>query len=254
MTEVDRTFLWWAAAAGGLAVLCALALLLDAPPIGGAHPAVKPLKFALATTTMLGSLAVLLPRLSVASNIRHGLGWTLIGCLVLELAPILFQAIRGRSSHFNRATPLDAALWNLMGTTIAVLTITMLVVAILATVRPLRGLDALLSTAWRAGVWLFLLAANSGFSMGGRGAHGVGGSDGGAGMPLTRWSTAHGDLRVSHFFALHAFQLLPLLGYALAASPIAPTARWAILLGAIAAQAAIVVGTLVQAFAGRPLF
>ncbi|MCX5748130.1 MAG: hypothetical protein NT062_37195 [Proteobacteria bacterium] len=254
MSEVDRSLLGWAMASGGLVVLCALALLVHATPIGGVHPAVKPLKFAVATTMMLGSLAVLLPRLSFASSVRLGLGWVLIACLVLELVPIVIQALRGRSSHFNRATPLDAALWNLMGTTIAVLTLAMIVVAILATVRPLRGLDALTTMAWRAGVWLFLLAAISGFGMGGRNAHSVGGSDGGAGMAVTQWSKTHGDLRVSHFFALHAFQLLPLLGYLLVALPIAPTARWAIMLVAIVAQAAVVVGTLVQAFAGRPLF
>jgi hypothetical protein len=102
-------------------------------------------------------------------------------------------------------------------------------------------------------VWLFLLAALSGFGMGGRNAHSVGGVDGGAGIVVTQWSKTHGDLRVSHFFALHAFQLLPLLGYGLAALPLPPAARWTILLLAIAAQAALVVGTLLQAFAGRPL-
>jgi hypothetical protein len=244
----------WAAATGGLAILCGLALLIDAAPISGLHPAVKPLKFAIATATMLGSLAVLLPRLSAAPLVRLGLGWVLVGCLLLELGPILIQALRGRASHFNTATTLDAAMWRVMGATIVVLTLTMLAVAILATVRPLRGLDALTTTAWRAGVWLFLLAAISGAGMGGRGAHTVGAADGGAAMAVTSWSRVAGDLRVPHFFALHAFQVLPLVGYAVAALPIAPTVRWAILLVAIAAQAAVAVATLVQAFAGRPLF
>jgi hypothetical protein len=65
--------------------------------------------------------------------------------------------------------------------------------------------------ALRIGVIIFLFGGISGFMMASSLRHSIGIIDGGIGLPFTNWSTIGGDLRVSHFFSLHAIQLLSLL-------------------------------------------
>ena len=43
----------------------------------------------------------------------------------------------------------------------------------------------------------------------------MGVEDGGAGMPITGWSTEGGDLRIGHFLGVHALQAIPLLALGL---------------------------------------
>lgn len=252
-----RPLLAGAAVHACIAVVCVLLLLLDASPITGVHPAAKPLKFAASIALLLATLALVVPRLSVSTGTQAALGWVLAGTLAIEMVPIVVQAVRGTTSHFNQATWLDAALWRVMFVMIVAFVLAFGAVAVLAIIRPLGGaaglaLDPVLASAIRIGLALALLIPLSGFAMGGRGSHGVGGADGGPGLPLVGWSTTHGDLRVPHFFAMHGLQLLPAIALIVLALPLAAWARWLGVVGASVLYAALCVATLVQALAGRP--
>ena len=73
-------------------------------------------------------------------------------------------------------------------------------------------------------------------------------------MPLTRWSSAGGDLRVPHFVGMHALQLLPLAALLLGRG-LRTRQRLAASLTRILGYAylGITLTTLVQALRGQPV-
>ena len=214
---------------------------------------VKPIKFVVSIALLLGTILPILSILDVSARTRAAIGWTLIVTMAVELAAIILQAARGTSSHFNTATRFDAVIWKLMMIAIVIAFVALVAFAILASVRTL-DCDPLIATAIRIGAWLLLLTAVSGFAMGGRGQHGVGGIDGtGEAIPIAGWSREHGDLRAPHFFAMHGLQVLPLVAFALGYLRISERLRVVVFATVAVAWVGISVGTLIGALAGRPL-
>lgn len=248
----SRFLLSIALAHGLLALALACALRFEAPAVMGVHPALKPLKFAVSIGIFLASMAVFLDEARWSANASGLVAATLGSTMIVEMGCILVQAARGTSSHFNTSTPFDAAIWTTMFVAIVIATLTMLGVAGAAMTTPFEGTSALRAWAWRLGLWLFLLAAVSGFGMGGRAQHGVGGLDGGPGRVFTNWSTRHGDLRVPHFFALHVLQILPVAAWFLDRAPFSPALRGSLFFGVAAGAIGVCLFTLKQAFSGQP--
>lgn len=251
MSGLHRPLLVGAAAHALVALGCLFVLTRPAQSLLGVHPALKPFKFGLSIAVLLASLAWVVPRLGARASVREGLAWLLLVTLVVEMAVILTQAQRGTTSHFNVATPFDSALWRAMQGAIVAASAGLVAIAWLATARPLEGAEAVLQFAWRAGLWLSLLAAVSGFRMGAGLAHSVGGPDGSEGLWLANWSRTIGDLRVSHFISLHALQVVPGVAW-LTAGLASEAARWVAVTGVAALTLAAALATLVQALLGRP--
>jgi hypothetical protein len=219
----------------GLLMLAALAasgigLWLDPRTITGAPAWLKPAKFAISIAIYSFTLAWVFSYLPGWPKTRRIVGWTTAVALVLELAIIDLQAWRGTTSHFNVGTPLDAALFAVMGAGILLQTLTSFAVAAALWRQPFA--DRALGWALRLGMSITILGGLTGglmtrptaeqlagahatHRMAVAGAHTVGAPDGGPGVPGTRWSVDHGDLRVPHFVGLHGLQALPLILLAL---------------------------------------
>jgi hypothetical protein len=104
------------------ALLASIAgIFLDHRIITGVPAWLKPAKFAISTAIYAITIAWLFRYLTVWPRFTKAMGWFLAATLTLEVAIIDIQAARGTTSHFNASTPLDFALFGIMGMTIALL-------------------------------------------------------------------------------------------------------------------------------------
>ncbi|MEU6876726.1 hypothetical protein [Streptomyces sp. NPDC046712] len=212
-----------------LALVSVGGLILDDRMLVGVPIWTKPFKFAVSFVAYCMTLAWMLTLLPRGRRVGWWAGTVLAAASAGEMVLITTQVIRGKQSHFNNETPFDAAVFQAMGLTVVVLWLAALAIAIL--LLRARILDR--ATAWsvRLGSLIALVGAAVGFLMvqptpeqraagdDARivGAHSVGVPDGGPSMPVTGWSTTGGDLRIAHFFGMHALQVIPLLLLALVA-------------------------------------
>lgn len=259
--------------ATGLLMLAALAvavvgLVADPRVIAGAPAWLKPAKFGASTAIYSLTLAWVFTYLPEWRRTRRFVGWLTAIVLIAEVAIIDAQAWRGTTSHFNVGTPLDTVLFAVMGTLIALQTLTSVAVAV-ALWRQRFG-DRALGWALRLGMILTIVGASTGglmtrptadqlaaaratHTMQVAGAHTVGAADGGPGLPGTGWSTEHGDLRVAHFVGLHALQVLPIVLFAVRRRHVADAGEMRLVMVAAASYATLFALLLWQALRGEPV-
>ena len=220
-----QPLIFFALAMVGLAIASAVGLAVDGRMINGAPGWAKPFKFSLSFALYAVTLAWMIAQIP-RPRWRRAAWWAgavMAAVSLLEMVGITLQVARGTMSHFNNTTPFNATLFNIMGALIALLYVATLVVAVTLLRSPMR--DASFTWALRLGLLIAIAGLSVGFLMlqatpeqlaqgeaaQYSGAHGVGVTDGGPGLPLVGWSTTGGDLRIGHFIGMHGLQALPLL-------------------------------------------
>ncbi len=242
---------------------CGLALLilvpvglawaaLDPRTVNGEAVGLKPTRFALSIgvymLTASWMVGYVRPERQTSMPVSATVWMMIVGCGV-ELSLITLQAIRARQSHFNISTPADAGIYATMGLFAVLFIGAVLPLAWEIARRPRLGVDPVMVWAIVAGLTLtFLIGGGTGGYMSRLSNHAVGSK--GSQLPLLGWSFRSGDIRIPHFFGIHAMQALPLIA-GIAQLARGRTGALLFALGALA-YGVLTLGLLHQALNGQP--
>jgi hypothetical protein len=196
----------------GLAVCLVLYATINDVQVLGINSMIKPIKFALSTCIYAWTMAYLLYYVTNQNRVKW---YSILAMLVMlfEIGVITIQAFRGKLSHFNQTELVGGILYALMGIMIVWLTTATLVISVRFILQKTYSISKSFALSIKIGLIFFVLFSFFGGYMSAINSHNVGGKIGEAGLPILNWSTIFGDLRVAHFFGIHALQIIPLLGY-----------------------------------------
>jgi hypothetical protein len=249
-------YLWWLAALSvALMAMGAVWAVFETREVQGSLVWVKPFKFALSMVVYFITLALVVQRLS--PRVQNGRALRVVTAVlsvsfIFELGYITWQAAQGQASHFNDTSAFHEIMYGLMGLGAAALVVGMAVIGVLA----LRDSGARMTAPLRLGVGIgfvlsCILTLITAFTLGGMGGHFIGTPPEGAGViPFFGWSGAVGDLRPSHFAALHAMQAIPLLAWAVQGR--AGARAW--IMGGSVVYSALTMALYAQALMGLPVW
>jgi uncharacterized membrane protein len=229
-------------------------LLTDDRVVTGVNAWLKPMKFMLSIAIFLWTIAWFSKYIRRPRWLLTTVSMVISVTMIIESVCILLQAARGTTSHYNVGTDFDAAIFQTMGVMIGINLIMVLVILFMFS-KPSARLHPTYLWAIRAGIVVCLAGGAIGGVMLANGAHTFGAPDGGPGLPLLGWSTVGGDLRIAHGFALHALQILPLIGYGLSCWSAVPrlATKLALLTLAVLFYSAAAVALYLRAVAGVSL-
>ena len=237
-----------------LTVLCLFASAIDHRLIHGVSVWSKPFKFALSLGVYFATFlwfARLLPDHHLGSRKHRRIGQSLVFVAIFEFLYIAAQASLGELSHFNKSTAFHSTMYSLMGLGAIWLTVGLLWLSVL--IGKTNDLAKPFVLAVVVGLVLSAcLGGGFGIYLGSQTSHWVDAiATDATGIWLFNWSTSGGDLRVAHFFGLHAMQVIPLCAMSLP-TRLTPKAQMTILIIVSGIYSAWSLFTFVQATQGLP--
>jgi hypothetical protein len=240
---------------GVVPIFAALAFLAPAT-LHGVNPWIKPIKFSLSFSTFASTISLFLLALRIPEWQLRTARRIIAVSVAFEIFSLAVQAWRGvyaAGSH----NLLDSFLAQMTNGMVMINTAIVTGMFVLLCAKRVHSslVDRPMLAALRYSIAIFLAGNAVGGYMLARGSHTVGASDGGRGLPFVNWSTIGGDLRIAHFIAIHAIQIVPLFAYVLSQmAPIPAVKQRKFAVAALAIAVALAVGaTFVQAAMGRPL-
>ena len=191
---------------------CVLMILFTDTQILGINAWIKPFKFFFSSVIFSWSIGWYMGYLKQQKSVRI-YSWVVVIVLVFETTYIAIQTARGELSHFNVSSKFYGYMFSLMGFAITLMTLWTLYIGILFSKDKFPNLPVAYIWGIRLGIFMFVIFAIEGGLMGRYLSHTIGAPDGGPGLPLINWSSQFGDLRIAHFFGMHALQILPLVAF-----------------------------------------
>ncbi|MFM7107432.1 MAG: hypothetical protein ACKOZU_02325 [Planctomycetaceae bacterium] len=176
------------------------------------------------------------------------IAWATATALLVEVALIDLQRWRGVASHFNRATPLDSVLYDVMGGLILFVTLVCLDLTVRFLRRPPAGMPADMVLAARAGLGLLSVSCLLGIWAS---VHGEGRMQAGLAPEILG---AAGVVKFPHGAVIHAAQWLPALAWAACRAGIAERRRLRLVAAAVLGSVLVLAYALAQTLLGRGRF
>jgi hypothetical protein len=245
--STERVLLRVAAAFAAVGVAHVIPFLIEGGAWDGAVSWRKPILFGVSFGIVTWWLAWVLGTLSWSQRVKALWAGVYTVAAVVEFAVITAQRWRGVPSHFNGTTPLDGALFSLMGLAIGVVSVLVAVLTVMALLR--RPSDP--ATRWTVLGGLVLLLG--GLALGGLVVQlGIAQAvDGNA--PETVRAGAAGVPKYAHAVALHVPQALVGLLVLVEVAGLSSAARRNTLRRGVITCSALVVATSAHTLAGRAL-
>jgi len=224
----------------------------------------KPWKFQISTVLYWWSLAWFISYFGTTEQFslsRRFIVWMSLIDGLFEVVYISWQGAFGLASHYNISSPFYGAMYTAMAVFAVLLTSTSGVLGY--TVLRAHSQTYATSVALRHAIGWGLIISSvlgivTGAILGGRtnsGGHWVGGTTNDAlGLMVLNWSRDGGDLRVAHFFALHAMQIVPVMAmlFICLTPNMSPTTSKRFIWLLAAGYAGFSIFTLKQALSGTP--
>ena len=219
-SENNHFNLWWQATflMVGLFAVTLLLWGIDSRQLDGASVWAKPLKFESSLALYFITLALLAGYLPAKTRLRASWRWATLFAVasgVIEVIYILLQGARGRASHYNFETPIESAMYGLMGVGAVILVAVSFYLGWLLYREYCEEKRDSFKLAAAFGLMLgsvLTLIIASTMSSGQNHFVGTPVADAWH-VPILGWALSGGDLRGPHFFATHLMQFLPLYGF-----------------------------------------